>query len=285
MTATTTPCPWPGCEVAQQRRPYATKNDGIPSVTTVIDVLDDHRSRSFGWAASAIAARVAVHEGDSWIDMDRANCHPETKDFCVACRFIRSQFDRDWRTKADLGTHCHHIAESWATGAEAEVDDASAPYVDALEKFYVEHAPEFLFTEQTVSYGQDKPDQRSHRFRGTFDAIAWLSVGRERDRWLLDWKTSSGVYPAAYTMQMAAYKGATALTDWSEGSENIIGKMPRVDHCGVVWLRADGEFRLVELPVDGNSFGHFLRVIDLYHYQRRMDAWTRAHAADWEEER
>ncbi|MBO0728572.1 MAG: hypothetical protein J2P57_04895 [Acidimicrobiaceae bacterium] len=251
----------------------------------MIDVLDDGRSRSFGWAASGIAAVTAVHEHDRWVDMDTSNCHPETKRFCTACTFLRSEHHRVWSNRADHGVHLHHLFESWSRNEDAEVDEASGPYMDALEKFYVEHSPEFIFSEATIAYGLERKDQRSHRFRGTFDAIAWLSVDRERERWLLDYKSTSGIYPVSMCLQLSAYRHSQSLTDWSDGTERVVGKVPRVDRAGVVWLREDGTFRLVELPADQTAFSHFLRLVDCWHYQRRMDAWTRAHAPEWEEER
>ena len=189
-------------------RPYAYKRDGIPSVSAVAGLLDGGKSSSFGWVAATIGARWAVHS-DALTDFSTANCDHEAKQYCERCAFLRSRFDAEWAAKADLGTHVHHMALSWAQG-EAFVDDAvSAPYVDALEKFYADHEPWSgeLPCERTV-----EGNQADHEYRGQFDAIGTFMWEGQRRRGLIDFKTSAHVYFLEDTAQLAAYRFADSLT-------------------------------------------------------------------------
>jgi hypothetical protein len=261
-------CGWCGLETGA--RPYSRKRD-LPSVTTVTGLIDGGKSRSFGWAAAGIAATTAVHRAEEWINLGTEGCTHDKTGFCPACRYIRSRFDEEWRTKANLGTHVHHLALSWASGEPADVDDASAPYMDALEAFYTDCQPNFELLEATVVY--DQP--RSHGYRGQFDFIATLTRSGERRRMLVDIKTGS-FHPVEQTLQLAAYRGAQHLTDWSSGSEVKTGRMPPVAEAGVLLLQPDGNYRLIDLPANGDAHAVFLRLVDAHRWTRDITKWAKA---------
>lgn len=258
------------CNSAIEHRPYSKKRD-LPSVTGVIDMFDGGKSRSFGWAASLIAATTAVHERERWADMGTEGCtHDIHVDpgLCPACKFIRSEFDRVWGAKADLGTHVHHCALSWAQGEEVDADELTSGYLDGLEKFYVDHQPEWVELERTVRYTGG-----SHDYRGQFDGICDIDVHGDRRRMLIDIKT--GRYsPHSQSLQLSAYRYSN-LTRW-EGREEIIeGKVPTVSGCAVLLLTAEGNYRLVELPAAGDEHSTFLRLRDLWSWSKKVDRWVR----------
>ena len=276
-----TACKYPLCGAELDHRPYSRARDGIPSASTIAELLDDGKARSFAWSASLIAAATAVHQPDSYqgligvmTDLAVKNGFNEcthTKDgLCKACAFLRSEFDRQWKAKADLGTHIHHLALSWAQGQEVDEDPVTRPYLDALERFYQDCKPEFHLLESTILY--DKTPGLS--YRGQFDFIATLNRDGERRKGLWDIKTGS-FYPVSQTLQLAGYRGATWITDWSSGKEVKAGPMPAVAEAGVLLLQPDGEYRLIALPADGDAHGAFLRCRDLFRWSREVQRWAK----------
>lgn len=280
----TTLCKYPGCEYDESsHRPYARLRDGIPSASTVAECLDTGKARSFGWAASLIAATTAVHDTPRWWNLpthldgnqpcthvpwvtgEDGRRHPG---ICRACGFLRSEFDRVWNAKATLGSHIHHMALSWARGEDVAVDDTTEPFMDALEKFHVEHRPEFQYLEQTVRYTDDE----GRDYRGQFDFIDQHGL----------WDIKTGSYhPVEQTLQMAGYRYATALTGWEPvprrktPREVHVGKMPKVDLAGVLMLGADGNYGLIPLPADRAAFEVFLALRDAWSWAKKIQEWEK----------
>ena len=270
-------CPYEGCSYdLGNHRPYARKRNGVPSVTQVAAMLDNGRARSFSWAAAGIAATHAVHHSQEWYRLPTANCNHQPDGFCVACRYLRSQFDREWKAKANLGTHVHHLALQWARGEEAEQDATTKPYLDGLERFYFDYQPEWLFLEHTLAgdvfYGTGQHEQCFH-YRGSFDFIARTRIAGVV---MGDIKTS-GLHPQEQTLQLAGYASADWITDWLDGQEIQITRMPDLDAAGCLFLTGDGDYRMVWLPVDSPAVGAFGDLVRLHHWSRRMDAWYKAY--------
>lgn len=269
---TAAPCPY--CHEPIEHRPYAAKRD-IPSVTSVLEVMDDGRSRAMAWAAAGIAASTAVHENERWWHLPHDPCTRDKTGFCQACKMLRSEFDRQWRAKADLGTHVHHLALSWAQGKDISVVPEVAPYVDALEEFYRRYDPRWLLVESTILF--DSPARLA--YRGQIDGVATLVCpvhDDERCTYVVDFKTGS-YHPASQTLQLAAYRYARWVTDWSDGAERKAQRMPAAGHAAVLLLGADGHCTLAELPVDGAAHNIFLAARDIWQWQREMDRWTKEH--------
>ncbi|MDQ2727550.1 MAG: hypothetical protein M3Y91_06740 [Actinomycetota bacterium] len=273
MTSRPYTCPY--CAVELAHRPYAGKRD-MPSSSTVANLVDDGKSRSFGWSAAGIAAVTAVHHPDDWTGLGTDDCTHDKTGFCPACRYLRSEFDRQWTAKANLGTHVHHLAQSWAEGVEVDVDATCEPYMDAVEAFYHAADPEWVHLERTVLY--DEP--RSHAYRGQFDGICVLNCPTcpdgPRCKWLIDWK-SGGFYPSSQSLQLSSYRQARHLTRWVDGTETIDEPMPAVAHAGVILLGADGGYQVVDLPTGGDTFGTFLRLRDVWAWNKTMAKWAREH--------
>lgn len=264
-------CKYPNCQWDGDNRPHGHKRD-MPTVTAISGAYDDGKSRSCGWAASLIAATTAVHEPERWADLGTEDCTHTKDGLCPACLFIRSEFDRVWNAKAELGSHVHHMALSWALGEEVEEDDTTAPYMDALAAFYQDCQPEWVELERTILYDEPK----SHSYRGMFDAIADITVYGERLRWLLDFKTGS-FYPASQTLQLSAYKSAKWLTHWENKTEIKDKPMIPVQKTGVILLAGDGTYRLAELPATGDAFGTFLRLRDTWSWHKTIATWIKEH--------
>ena len=191
---------------------------------------------------------------------------------CPACKFLRSQFDWQTREKAALGNHVHHLAASWASGEDVESDEVTDPFLDGLEQWYGTYHPKFVAVEQTVYY-----QAGIRQYVGSFDLLIEHDCTCEtasedfRCLGLYDIKTGIGQWDKEWILQLSAYRYAKSFTRWEKGKQTITGPMPVVAHSGVLWLHDDGRAEIV--PVETNAVAHnqFLRLLDLYQWQKRVD--------------
>ena len=265
-------CKHVGCMHVDPQPPYRYLRDGVPSVTAISGMIDLGKSSSFGYAASLIAATTAVHEIDRWAHLSTENCGHEKDTLCAACRFLRAEHGVQWNAKAELGSHVHHLAESWAKGETVDQDEPSKGYLDAIELFYYDTKPRWLLTECTVAY--TKPGLT---YRGKFDGIVELLCplcDGKRCSWLVDWKTGR-YYPHEQTLQLSAYRYAQ-LTAWTGKTQTAIGPVPKVKHAGVILLGADGGYALRPLPVDRTAHRAFLQLRRAYEWHKEMSRWEKA---------
>jgi hypothetical protein len=122
------------------------------------------------------------------------------------------------------GTDVHAIAEEIIHGREVDVPEHLLAHVEGYTRWVDEFSVEPILTERQVA-------SRTHWYAGTFDAI--VRIGDTT--WLLDWKTSKGVYGST-ALQCAAYAGAEFyVTD--DGDE---APVPEVDRIGVVHITEAG---------------------------------------------
>lgn len=265
----------PICDKYIGKRPYAGHKDK-PSSSTVAGMWDDGKAGGMSWAASLLATTVAVHEPDRWSHLSTDKCGHTKDTICPACRMVRAEFQKIWDHKRDRGTHCHHLIEERIRGEVIDIDEESAPYLEAGQQFCVDAEPDWIEIERTVLYAEPV----SHSYRGTFDWIATINCPScpegTRCKWMGDWKTGS-YKPAEQALQMSAYRYAQHLTRWENGKENIEGPVPQVRHTGVVLLDGDGRYQLIELPANGDAFGTFLRMRDVWGWHKQMKKWEREH--------
>lgn len=273
-------CAYPGCDAPDPQPPYRYLRDGIPSVTAISGMLDLGKAASFGYAASLIAATVAVHEPERLDGMSISGCTHEKTGLCAACRFLRQEHAQQWREKANFGSHIHHLALSWAEGEDVDEDEATRPYLDAIEAFYKDTHPTWIMAERTVGI----LEPHSVAYRGKFDGIVTLDCpicGGSRCDWLIDWKTGR-YYPAEQTLQLAAYRYAR-LTSWGGKTETVEGPVPAVKHAGVVLLSGEGTYRLMELPASLEAHGAFLNLRSSWFWHKEITKWAKAQEKELEE--
>lgn len=267
-------------------RPYAKRQTGVPSVSTISSLLDDGKSSSFGWAASAIAAEFAVHYPEAlealapatdWTDPatgETGPCDHKAKQYCPRCQHLRRLHSQVWSGKADLGTHVHHLAMSWALGESIDVDPQSESYIDALERFYLNHEPDWARIEVTVLYDEPK----SHAYTGQYDADGTITYQGERRSVILDIKTGNS-YAAEHSLQLAGYRYAQWLTTYDDkGAIASREPMPTFDMAATLILQGDGTYRLVDLPANRTAHGTFLRLRDAWSWLRDMKKWEKDNA-------
>jgi hypothetical protein len=146
-------------------------------------------------------------------------------------------------TAAVRGTRVHALADQLARGQQVHVPDELAGHVEACVRFLDDWDVDAIHTEASVFSPQ-------WGYAGTLDLIADLGG----QRWLLDWKTNRSGPFGDVAFQLAAYRYA----EYRE-LDGVLIPMPHVDHCGVVWLRADG-YDLYPYETGDDVFRQFLYI-------------------------
>ncbi|WP_372595604.1 hypothetical protein [Actinotalea sp.] len=131
------------------------------------------------------------------------------------------------------GTDVHGLAEQIIHGREVEVPEHLAGHVEGYTRWLDAFDVEPIITEVPVA-------NRAHWWAGKPDAIVRLGG----QTWLLDWKTSTGVYGET-GLQTAAYARAEFYAPTPDDEQAL----PHIDRTGVVHITADGSYLY---PLAGN---------------------------------
>ncbi len=213
----------------RKKHRYYVDEEAVPSVTQITKIID--KSAPLSWWA----ANQAVNHVEQF--MERTQYQPGE----VACKATlrdarRAHLNRSG-TEADIGTIIHRFAEDTFTkGQHVRLDGGlyvwdnkrtlDGNLVDAV---FCSSDPRLSLAAETVADkiagtihpNADRPAfvetidtefrcySQLHRYAGTVDLdviIEWPKT-QERQRILLDWKTSKAIYPE-YLLQLAAYKMA-----------------------------------------------------------------------------
>jgi hypothetical protein len=250
-----------------------TGGEFVPGVTTVIG--ETHVIRALPWSAAKIAARTAlagIGEFQEIVNLHRANLRKsrdadkralaEGFEDDIYVDWCKRSFDQEWKAKAARGTRVHDVAERWTKGETVDVSMEDSGFVDALEKFYVDHLPHFVLAEEVVI-------NRWREYGGRFDGIVRLSGGT----YMLDWKTGNH-YPYEVALQAAAYMACDLATFDDEGNLGECEPLPELDGARIVYLHEDGTYQIVNpfLHVSQedatNAFNH---AVELYTISKKIN--------------
>lgn len=141
------------------------------------------------------------------------------------------------------GTDVHALAEQIIHGQAVEVPEHLAGHVEGYARWLDAFAAEPIVTEVPVA-------NRANWYAGKPDAVVRMAG----EVWLLDWKTSSGVYGET-ALQTAAY----ARAEFYAPTPDDEIPMPHIDRIGVVHITADGS-QLYPLGDIDAAFGVFRHV-------------------------
>lgn len=197
-----------------------------PSVTTILKVIDKSGPLTY-WAAEGAATAMT----EAWL---------RGEVLAVKDAIAASLGRRDAAGK--LGNTIHSWINALKAGTTPVVDhlpEGLQGYGKAFLGWCREHQPVFLESEKTVF-------SDVHKIAGTLDALC--TFPRREGVWLLDFKTSKGIYPEM-ALQTAAYKVCV-----NEGLTQI-----HAEHEGVVHLKADGNYDFPEVCGDFEAFLAFKR--------------------------
>jgi hypothetical protein len=211
----------------------------IVSVTTVTNILD----KGFGldkWKKTQTALAALDHL-EVLAAMVTTAGREATADWLTAVPTQKTA------VAADMGSRVHALADAIAKGQEPELSPDEEPFVAAYRSFLTEYEPTFHATEEMV--------YSAHGYAGTFDAIASI----EGQVWMLDYKTSKGVY-AETGMQLAAYARADFIGKPGDPKRY---RIPPIERHGVVHIRPDGA-ELYPFAVTDETYAAFLACLRLH---------------------
>lgn len=223
---------------------YLDGQGPMPSVTGILKIVDKS-GPLVGWA-KRITAEAAVDNRadlDGWVEL-------AGRDGAVSLltKAATNLVDKASTTGSDI----HALAEAITLGHEVTVTDEQAPFVDAYRQWIADFAPEFLAAEEMVC-------SLEHGYAGTLDAIVRIAG----ETWLIDYKTSKGVYPET-ALQLAAYGRAEFIGRAGDPQRYSI---PAIDQYAVLHIRPEG-YELVPYDVSG-AFEAFLSAKSLAAWKAR----------------
>lgn len=241
--------------------PDRTETERYWSVTTIIGG-GIPKPALIGWAAkiTAVEAIGSLNIVKEMIDRDRLpdgslpplgeDGKPTTDGCMAAYDYLTKARFRTSGKAADLGTEVHEAIEAWVLDKPLpEWRPEVEPYMEAVTDWLADFSPHVEMSEASVY-------NRTRRYAGTLDMIATING----ERFLIDFKTGSGIYPEA-ALQMAAYAHAEfiGLPDGSEAA------MPKVDRAAVVHVRPT-HYEFIPVRIDDEVFNAFL-------YAREVFRW------------
>ena len=203
-----------------ERHKYEIDGKPVPSVTQILGVLDKPGLPWWGMRVGVEGVKtLALRNGP----LTTISLPVDTLVSQLTEHKLTVNHQRD---KAGArGTSVHKIAEQFAkTGKAPDPDtlpESERGYVEAFFKFVAEREPEFVRTEVIVGHPLG--------FAGTFDAHAMI----DGELWLLDYKSSKGVYPESMHPQLEAYDEAAVEMG-----------LPEADQRVIVHLQPSGEYAL-----------------------------------------
>lgn len=226
---------------------YLDGQGPIPSVTTVLRIVDKS-GPLVGWAKRITAEAAIDNRADleKWYELGG-------RDGAVGLLTKATDTLRD--RAATQGTDIHALAEAITLGHEVTVTDEQAPFVAAYRAWMADFEPSFLAAEEMVC-------SELHGYAGTLDAIVEIAG----ETWLLDYKTSKGVYSET-ALQLAAYGAADFI---GRAGDPTRYALPKIDQYGVLHLRPEG-YELVPFDLTG-AFDAFLSA-------KRLAAWKSSEQA------
>lgn len=228
---------------------YSTPYGRFKSVTTIIEGGLAAPELQFWYAREA-----ALRAVDNIPKLSRLRGQQARDE---ATRWVAKAAVEKRDTAADLGSWIHHVAEAKVLGAPHPApNDVQAPFVDAVDRFLNDHAPEFEATELTVA----NPDDM---WAGTCDG--WARLPRTRYRGaltIIDYKSGKSARTKA-AMQLAAYR--RAKVGWLKDGTEVVP--PVAEHAVLVHIRPDKYpdtgYAIYTLDTSDAVYASFLKVRDI----------------------
>lgn len=180
-------------------------NTDHPSVTTLLDVIQS--PALMGWMAKNGTAKLNHLLKSVEIDSGKLKSAEEAWIKAEGTQFLKSGKELGAEA-ADYGTQAHAFLDAHLSGKTPTLEALPEPSRKAVEGFLEwekQNSLEVLKTEQTF-YHCDM------NYSGTADCVAKVNG----ELTLLDWKTSSGIYPN-YTIQVWSY----ALADEFQNGDRL----------------------------------------------------------------
>ena len=169
----------------------------LPSVTTILNVIS--KPALVPWAKRISLEKIKA-ELYGHIGLDAVTITASDVDKLVEAASKRPDQVRD--AAGEFGTRAHQLIQDWLErdqGLPFTLPDSDSDIVPVLDAFLEWHQNSGL----SIRVAESMVYSQQHRYAGTMDAVAY----RDGQHVVLDWKTSSGLYPEA-ALQVAAYSRA-----------------------------------------------------------------------------
>lgn len=222
----------------------------VPGVTTIIGKGLPKPALPY-WAARTVAEYVAddpARIARLLADNDKASAVAALKQVPWTARDVA----------AVRGTEVHALAEQVVKGETVEVPVHLARHVKGYVQLIDELDLEPVAVESPVA-------SRTHRYAGTADLFATV----HGEPWLLDLKTSSGVY-GDYALQLAAYAHADFMGDLENPEYETA--VPEAHRYGVIHVTEDGA-TLHEYTDTEGAWDAFLKVKAVADITKTIEEW------------
>lgn len=216
--------------------PGATTLIGRKNVPTLNDWFKKQGARAALLNLPALAQMVATSGEDATV------------------RFLAGAADKMRDDAGTRGTDIHAALEAVVKRQPFEMTESIAGPVEGARKWLNDHRPQIVAAEFMVI-------SESQRYGATGDLACVL----DGDLWILDWKTSKGVYETT-ALQLAAI----ARADHGES-----GPVPPATRFGVLHVR-DDVTELVPFDVTDAEWRAFLACRDLYEWDRERSRKVKA---------
>ena len=242
---------------------YTVDGAKVPGVTTILGFLP--KDNLIKWAAES----TADYAVNNWETLSGVPWADRLKTLYGA-RFEKSQ------PAAKRGTEVHRLAEPAIRGEAIDMDAAPPElrgYLEAYLDFCDAINPKPLEngTELVVA-------NRTHRYCGTADLVAdlpsvtWENVVIPAGRWLLELKTSKGVWPES-ALQACAYEHSEVFVDPEAPDDERRTEWLGIEHCGVVHIGPDA-WMLHPVETGAEVWEFFLHLRWLHDRQESMKSWV-----------
>jgi hypothetical protein len=261
----------PGLVMSQDHRYWFNGEGPRPSVTTILEVLS--KPALVYWKGQEVARAIL---------RDPVAFHNEVRngdEYAIKWAMQKSDEQRDRAAK--LGSSIHLLADMVSRPSEKavegfQVSDEEKPYLEAWRAFtaFLEAQGASIVSSEHAVWGDG--------YAGTYDLIVQMPGQHEgqinwskSQMWLIDIKTSKGIYPE-YALQLAAYGHAAGII---LPNDPKLYPMPHIDRYAVLHLRPDAYpqdgYRLIEYPVTEREYFSFISALDLYEW-RKEDRFNKA---------
>lgn len=216
---------------------HPVSGDLVPSVTNVIGILD--KPALPRWAAKE-TAKAAWSLRSSLAEMGEEE----------AVDVLKGAPWRQSTRAADRGTSIHGWLEARLLGEpEPTLEGQALEFVDAARAWLERWDPVTIATEITLF---------SPTYAGTADAL----VSLDGEVWLVDFKTSSGLYP-----EVALQLSALAACPLAVVNGEVV-ETESVERLGAVRIGRDGEWEMREVLSPSDALAGFHAALNLW-------AWTK----------
>lgn len=219
---------------------YLEGLEPMVSVTTVLKVID--KPALLYWASQSMFRMLVA---------DPTKMSDEKKAIMEALYQPRDK-------AGEHGSKAHEVIDEEEKGGSynrATLSPEVNAYLIARDKFIADHPQLEVVLSETIGYSL------TEKYAGQIDRIAHNKSTNEN--WLIDWKTSNGVYKES-GLQLVAYKNFEKIEDRKTGK---FIDMPKIDKLVVVHLKNDSTYNLIDFSSE--SFDDFKSVKRVYEWSQK----------------